>query len=79
VVRLARRVKKGLGGIDKPVRVAVMGCVVNGPGEAADADLAICAGKNKAHLYRKGRKIAVLTENKIIPAMLTELQNLQNV
>jgi len=76
VVRLARRVKKALAEIDKPLRIAVMGCVVNGPGEAADADLAVCAAKNKAYLYRNGRKISVVPENKIIPALLKELENL---
>jgi (E)-4-hydroxy-3-methylbut-2-enyl-diphosphate synthase len=76
VVKLARRVKKALSTIDKPVRVAVMGCVVNGPGEAADADLAICAAKNKAFIYRSGRKISVVPESKIIPALLQELRNL---
>ena len=76
VVKLARKVKKNLAGIDKPVRIAVMGCIVNGPGEAADADLAICAAKNKAYLYRKGRKISVVPESKIIPAMLKELKKL---
>jgi len=76
VVKLARKVKRSLAGIDKAVRVAVMGCIVNGPGEAADADLAICAAKNKAYLYRKGRKISVVPENKIIPAMLEELKKL---
>ncbi len=75
VVKLARRVKKALTGIDKPLRIAVMGCIVNGPGEAADADLAICAAKNKACIYRNGRKISVVPENKIIPALLKELQN----
>jgi (E)-4-hydroxy-3-methylbut-2-enyl-diphosphate synthase len=76
VVKLARKVKKNLSGIDKAVRVAVMGCIVNGPGEAADADLAICAAKNKGYLYRKGRKISVVPEDKIIPAMLKELKKL---
>jgi len=75
-IKLARRVKKALAGIDKPLRIAVMGCIVNGPGEAADADLAICAAKNKAYFYRNGRKISVVPENKIIPAVLKELQNL---
>jgi (E)-4-hydroxy-3-methylbut-2-enyl-diphosphate synthase len=77
VVKLARRVKKLLAGIDKPLRIAVMGCIVNGPGEAADADLAVCAAKNKAFLYKAGKKIAVVPENKIIPALLKELRNLQ--
>jgi len=76
VIKLARRVEKALRSIDKPVRVAVMGCVVNGPGEAADADLAICAAKNKGYIYRKGRKISTVPESKIIPALLKELQKL---
>jgi len=75
VIKLARRVEKALCGIVKPLRIAVMGCVVNGPGEAADADLAVCAAKNKAHIYRKGRKISIVPENKIIPALLKELKN----
>ena len=76
VVRLARQVRKNLAGIDKPLRIAVMGCIVNGPGEAADADIAICAAKNKAFIYRSGRKIAVVSKDKIIPALLNELKNL---
>jgi len=76
VTKLARRVKKAIASIDKPLRIAVMGCIVNGPGEAADADLALCAAKNKAFIYRKGRKIATVPENKIIPALLKWLQTL---
>lgn len=76
VIKLARRVEKALAGLDKPLRIAVMGCIVNGPGEAADADLAICAAKNKGYIYRKGRKISVVPENKIIPAILKQLKNL---
>lgn len=76
VAKLARQVEKALREIDKPLRIAVMGCVVNGPGEAADADLAICAAKNKGYVYRHGRKIAVVAEDKIIPAMLKELEKM---
>ena len=76
VIKLARRVEKALRGIDKPLHIAVMGCIVNGPGEAADADLGICAAKNKAYLYRNGRKISIVPEKKIIQALLKELQNL---
>jgi (E)-4-hydroxy-3-methylbut-2-enyl-diphosphate synthase len=53
-----------------------MGCVVNGPGEAADADLAICAARNKGYIYRRGRKISVMPEAEIIPAMLKELEKM---
>ncbi len=76
VVKLARRVEKAIREIDKPLRIAVMGCVVNGPGEAADADLAICAAKNKAFIYRNGRKISTVPESKILPALLKELRKL---
>ena len=76
ITSLARQVEKALLSIDKAVRVAVMGCVVNGPGEAADADLAVCAAKNKGYLYRKGRKISTVPESKIIPALLKELKKL---
>jgi (E)-4-hydroxy-3-methylbut-2-enyl-diphosphate synthase len=76
IIELARQIKKVIAEIDRPLRIAVMGCIVNGPGEAADADLAVCAAKNKAFLYRKGRKIAVVPQNKIIPALLEELKKL---
>jgi (E)-4-hydroxy-3-methylbut-2-enyl-diphosphate synthase len=76
VVTLARRVEKAIRRLDKPLRVAVMGCVVNGPGEAADAELAICAAKDKAFIYRRGRKIAIVPESEIIPAVLKELQRI---
>jgi len=76
VIKLARRVEKAIRGIDKPLRVAVMGCVVNGPGEAADADIALCAAKNKAYIYRNGRRISIVPEHKAIPTLLKELQKL---
>jgi (E)-4-hydroxy-3-methylbut-2-enyl-diphosphate synthase len=76
ITRLARQVEKALLSIDKAVRVAVMGCVVNGPGEAADAELAVCAAKNKGYLYRKGRKISTVPESKLIPTLLKELKKL---
>ena len=76
VIKLARRIQKAIRGCDKPLRVAVMGCVVNGPGEAADADLAVCAAKNKAFIYRAGRKVSTVPEDRIIPALMEELQRI---
>ncbi len=70
VVKLARKVKKAIADINKPLRIAVMGCIVNGPGEAADADLAICAAKDKAYLYRNGKKIAVVREDLILSVLM---------
>ncbi len=60
----------------KPITVAVMGCVVNGPGEAAGADVAICAGKNKALLYVQGKKIRTIPPEEITQAVLTEVRKL---
>ena len=77
IVALAKKVKKSLKGIHKPIRIAVMGCIVNGPGEAKDADLAICAGKNKAFLYRKGKKIADVPEKQILPELLRQLDRIR--
>jgi (E)-4-hydroxy-3-methylbut-2-enyl-diphosphate synthase len=76
VVKLACQVEKAILKIDKPLRIAVMGCVVNGPGEAADAELAICAAKNKGYIYRNGRRVSVVPESQIIPALLEELQRI---
>ncbi len=76
VVALAKKVKQVLKGIDKPVRVAVMGCIVNGPGEAADADLAICALKGKGFIYKHGRKKAVVAEEKLLDTLADELKKL---
>jgi len=74
VIALARKVKKAVFKLDKPLRIAVMGCIVNGPGEAADADLAVCAAKNKAYIYKRGRRILIVPEDKIIPALLKEVR-----
>jgi len=73
VIELAGRVEQALRGIDKPLRIAVMGCVVNGPGEAADADFAVCAGRDKAYFYRGGEKTATVPESEIIPRLLEAL------
>ncbi|MBO4925235.1 MAG: flavodoxin-dependent (E)-4-hydroxy-3-methylbut-2-enyl-diphosphate synthase [Clostridia bacterium] len=61
VEQIASRVQKEFADVDKPVTVAVMGCVVNGPGEARDADIALCGGKDCGALYIKGRFIRKMT------------------
>jgi len=73
VVALARRVEEAVSRMAKPCRVAVMGCVVNGPGEAADADFAICAAKGKAYFYRHGQRFATVPEAEIVPRLLEAL------
>ena len=59
----------------RPMTVAVMGCVVNGPGEADTADLAVCCGKDRALLYRNGQKIRTLPPKEIVSAILAELED----
>ena len=76
VVWLAKKTKKLLKDIDKPIRVAVMGCVVNGPGESADADVAICAAQGKGYIYSHGKKIAVVPEEKLLDRLLAEIKKL---
>ncbi|MEN6577338.1 MAG: flavodoxin-dependent (E)-4-hydroxy-3-methylbut-2-enyl-diphosphate synthase [Phycisphaerales bacterium] len=73
VVELARKVEQAIRSFDKPLRIAVMGCVVNGPGEAADADFAICAAKDKAYFYRNGQRTATVPESEIVPRLLEAL------
>jgi len=73
VAALARKVKRLLSGIRKPLHVAVMGCIVNGPGEAADADIAVCAAEGKGYLYRRGQKIAVVQEADLLDALAREI------
>jgi len=67
---LAEDVQKGLEGIDAPLRVAVMGCVVNGPGEAREADLGVAAGNGKGDIIKKGVKIATVREEDIVEALV---------
>jgi (E)-4-hydroxy-3-methylbut-2-enyl-diphosphate synthase len=67
---LAEEVQKGLEGLDAPLRVAVMGCVVNGPGEAREADLGVAAGNGKGDIIKKGERIATVREEDIVEAMV---------
>lgn len=69
---LTSRVERAVAGLKKPLHIAVMGCVVNGPGEAREADLAIVGGKHKGLLMKDGRIIATLPEDQLIPALLAE-------
>ena len=65
--------QKALAGIKAPLTVAIMGCVVNGPGEADSADVAVCAGAGKAILYRRGQRLRTIPASEIIPAVLAEI------
>jgi len=63
--------------IKKPVKVALLGCVVNGPGEASEADIGIAAGKGVAILYRKGEVVRRIKEEEIVDVLLEEIKNFQ--
>ncbi|MFC1847590.1 flavodoxin-dependent (E)-4-hydroxy-3-methylbut-2-enyl-diphosphate synthase [Chloroflexota bacterium] len=74
IVKLAEAVEKELLKITKPIKVAVMGCVVNGPGEARDADVGIACGKGRAVLFKKGERIGTVEEKDFITALMTEVE-----
>lgn len=69
--------EKRLEGIKKPVKIAVLGCVVNGPGEASEADIGIAAGKGVGILYRKGEMIRKVKEAEIVDVIVEEVRNFQ--
>jgi len=74
IVKLAEAVEKELLKITKPIKVAVMGCIVNGPGEAKDADIGIACGKGRGVLFKKGRKIKTIEEKDFISALMAEVE-----
>jgi (E)-4-hydroxy-3-methylbut-2-enyl-diphosphate synthase len=74
IVKLAGAVEKELLKITKPIKVAVMGCIVNGPGEAKDADIGIACGKGRAVLFKKGKKIKTIEEKDFIRVLMEEVE-----
>jgi (E)-4-hydroxy-3-methylbut-2-enyl-diphosphate synthase len=74
VIKLAQEVEKRLAKIGKPIKVAVMGCVVNGPGEAKDADVGIACGRGKGVIFKKGEKVAVVEEKDFLTALMVEVE-----
>jgi (E)-4-hydroxy-3-methylbut-2-enyl-diphosphate synthase len=70
VIDVAKRAMDAFGEREIPLQVAVMGCVVNGPGEAREADLGIAAGNRRGHLFVKGRNVAVVPESEMVEALV---------
>jgi (E)-4-hydroxy-3-methylbut-2-enyl-diphosphate synthase len=70
VIDVAARAMEAFGERQLPLQVAVMGCVVNGPGEAREADLGIAAGNRRGHLFVKGRNVAVVPEDEMVDALV---------
>ena len=76
LIGLAGRVEAALAGCRKPITVAVMGCVVNGPGEAREADVGIAGGKGEGLLFRKGEIVKKVPEEQLLPALLELIDQL---
>ncbi|EYR64303.1 4-hydroxy-3-methylbut-2-en-1-yl diphosphate synthase [Actinotalea ferrariae CF5-4] len=76
VYDLAERVTAGLEGMEVPLRVAVMGCVVNGPGEAREADLGVASGNGKGQIFVKGQVIKTVPESQIVETLIEEAMRL---
>src|SRR5579884_1246114 len=76
VYTLANEVSAGLDGLDVPLRVAVMGCVVNGPGEAREADLGVASGNGKGQIFVRGEVIKTVPESQIVETLIEEAMRL---
>jgi len=74
IVGLAQIVEERLKGFEKTIKVAVMGCVVNGPGEARDADVGIACGKGRGVIFRKGEKVRTVEEPDFLEALMAEVE-----
>jgi (E)-4-hydroxy-3-methylbut-2-enyl-diphosphate synthase len=70
VIEVAKRAQDAFADKQLPLQIAVMGCVVNGPGEAREADLGIAAGNKRGHLFVKGRNVAVVPESEMVDALV---------
>lgn len=76
LISLATRVEKMLRDVDKPIKVAVMGCAVNGPGEAREADIGIAGGNGEGIIFRKGEILRKVPENMILDELKKEIEKL---
>lgn len=76
MVPIAQEVERRLRGIRTPVKVAVMGCAVNGPGEARDADVGVASGKGVGLIFRHGEIVRKVPEAEIVDALMAEVEAL---
>ncbi|MGB8180143.1 MAG: flavodoxin-dependent (E)-4-hydroxy-3-methylbut-2-enyl-diphosphate synthase [Acidimicrobiales bacterium] len=76
VIKVANEAQEALKALNVPLQVAVMGCVVNGPGEAKHADLGIAAGKHRGHLFIQGQIIRVVPEDEMVEALVEEAKKI---
>lgn len=73
LVNLAKKVERAVSGMDKQITIAVMGCGVNGPGEAREADIGIAGGKGMGLIFKKGKLVKRVSEEKLLDALLSEI------
>ena len=78
IIALANEVESKIGHITAPITIAIMGCAVNGPGEARECDIGIAAGSGGGVLFRKGHVVQKLAEREIVPVLLHEIERLEN-
>lgn len=76
LIKIAKEVEKRLEGFDKNIKVAIMGCVVNGPGEAREADIGIAGGKGYGLIFKKGKIIKKLKEEDLVDGLIEEIKNI---
>ena len=74
---ITRQLEDRLAGMKKPVKIAILGCVVNGPGEASEADIGVACGKGVGILYRKGEVVRRVKEEEIVDAVVEEVEKFQ--
>ena len=73
---LTQEVETNMATIGQPLKVAVMGCVVNGPGEAKEADIGIACGKGKGAIFRRGKLVRTVKERELVQAFMEEVHKL---
>ncbi|KXG78118.1 4-hydroxy-3-methylbut-2-en-1-yl diphosphate synthase (flavodoxin) [Fervidicola ferrireducens] len=76
LIGIAREVEKKLAGIKAPIKVAVMGCIVNGPGEAREADIGIAGGSGKVAVFKKGRILKTVPESDAVGVLISEVRSM---
>src|SRR5665647_992835 len=76
IIPIAEEINKRLSGIRKPLKIAIMGCAVNGPGEAKEADIGIAGGKGEALLFKKGKIIRKIPEESIVSELMDEINKI---
>ncbi len=76
LIKIAEEAEKRLASVDKNIKVAIMGCVVNGPGEAREADVGIAGGKGEGLIFRKGEIVRKVKEEDLLDELIKEIENL---